>query len=90
MWSAPVRKRFVCMFSVCGGDKGLFLWGGRQECKNISSGWVSVFRPVPPAATDTPGKLPEQLKAQSSSEPPWQGLMYRVPLPWGAQLTITQ
>lgn len=36
-----------------------------------------------PAATSTPGKLPEQLKAQSCAEPPWQGLMFQVPLPSG-------
>lgn len=36
-----------------------------------------------PTGTCTPGKLPEQLKAQSWAEPPWQGLMFQVPLPSG-------
>lgn len=36
-----------------------------------------------PAATSTPGKLPERLRAQSYAEPPWQGLMFQVPLPSG-------
>lgn len=46
--------------------------------------WGAFFQTcATPAATSTPGKLPEQLKAQSCAEPPWQGLMFQVPLPSG-------
>lgn len=46
--------------------------------------WGSFFQTcATPAATSTPGKLPERLKAQSCAEPPWQGLMFQVPLPSG-------
>lgn len=41
------------------------------------------FQTCATPATSTQGKLPEQLRAQSCTEPPWQGLMFQVPLPSG-------